>query len=255
MIFYTGHNDDAILRYRQTYTPEDITSFGAERTLTFASANGHGITYAQVYRHQNTIVVLTRTHAVDGKWAMRISIDGGDTWGAEKPIYSGGANSYAYLATQRSSPDSDLINIVAGDIPTGPPQNTTQKIYACRLHLSDGRIEDMNNVVIGNIYSDAGLPLSSDDMTLAYMPETNENTRLLGVASDNVNHMEILFVGFKDWEGKSDGIYKYAVWDGSQFVVRNMCPTGTIIDAHSYFAGGGIGNHGVVCLAREENGE
>lgn len=258
MVFYTGHNNDTIMRYRKTSTSEDITSLGTEQTLDFTSAAGHGITYAQVYRHQDTIVIFTRIHSLDGKWVVRISTDGGDTWGTEKLMYSGGTNSYAYLATQRSDPNSDLINIVAGDVPAGSymePENTTQKIYACRLYLSDGRIEDMTGTVVGNVYTDVGLPLSPDDMTLAYTPETNENTRLFGLASGDVNHMEILFMGFNDWEGKSDGVYKYAVWDGTQFVIRELCATGTIIDDKSYFAGGDIGNHGVACLAREDNGE
>lgn len=250
VVFYTQHNNDNIIRYRISDHPYDVSSFGSEKTF----ATNQNITYIQVYVDKVGRVHLFTRRANKGWYYLR-SDDNTNSWSVFRTLIIVETGQF-YLKI-KPSVSSDGVEQIRMAF-TGHPQNSPiQEILYCYMNLATGEIRVpsslSNNNLLGNVNTGEGVIFELADLVTVYKPPVNKRTRLF-----DVNDQDLGFA-FAEFTDNSDGVYKYAKFNGSSFDVYTIGPSGSVIGGGDrQYLGGMIipeNKRDELIVSREENGE
>lgn len=123
LVFYAGHPGTMFVRRSATSEPvlsaKHRSAFGPERTMPFTRP----VTYAQVLRDGDRVVVLTRYlgRGPDG-WYYSTSGDSGRTWSAPQELFDSESHQ-AYLLVRPHDTDHSRLHVLAYYHPKRGPEN------------------------------------------------------------------------------------------------------------------------------------
>lgn len=199
ILFYSKHFD-SVMRYRISTHPEDISSFGPEKTF------GYNVTYPYPFQVGNDIVIFYRG---DSDWhpTMAVSNDNGETFNTPtKFIVGGGQRPY----TRFSQDPTGAIHIA---FTTGHPRNEpNNKIYyAC---FKNGSFYRADGSFIKN-YNNGSNPLNIDlNEAETVYNASNGKGWIWDITSDSENKPVMVFASFPL---DTDHRYHYARWTGTNW--------------------------------------
>ena len=250
MVFYSEHNGDAMY-YRISTRPEDITSWGRERTVptnTIKSSTGsnRGYTYpnpVQLSEESNRLWLFWRGGS---SWpTFSTSRDGGNTWSTARNWVSYPHHRpYIKFSTNKR-------NKIHFAFTQGHPSAINTNIYYARYN-SNGYLYRANGT---RIKSTSQLPLSPSEADKVY--DTDSKAWIHDIAYDSSGRPIIAFAAI-DSSGQHH--YRYARWTGTSWKWYRVTPAGrSIADSgrEPYYSGGITLDHenpSVVYLSRQVNG-
>jgi beta-glucanase (GH16 family) len=208
ILFYSKHFD-AVMRYRISSRPEDITEFGEEMTF------GNNTTYPYPFQVGNDIVIFYRG---DSDWhpTMAVSHDDGLTWETpQKFIAGGGQRPYTRYCQDRTG----AIHVA---FTTGHPRNEpSNKIYyAC---YKNGALYRADGTLIRNYTgTPAALNIDSDEAETVY-DASNGKGWIWDIAVDSAGRPVMAYAAFPN-DRQHD--YYYARWNGKSWDNRYMVNSG-----------------------------
>lgn len=237
-VAYTSHSDDANVRYRVGTVVGDITSFGAQRTISTSAVT----TYCQLWRVGDDVWLLTRL-ALD-TWGFFKSGDYGAAFGAEQALFTGGR---LYVTSVQSG------STVRCAFSRHPHENDDTVRY-CVIDLTSGGIATTDGTVLGNL-DGTGLPVDWDDLEVAYSGPSGSGVRLFAV-SDATNPE----IGLATWTNNLDTVYRYVTHDGGAWSEEVVVAAGATFGyTASIHYNGGVGFYpsaagGELLVSREDAG-
>lgn len=163
LAFYTVHGGRNYISYRRA--PEGTLNFGRQKLIHFSSSP----TYSQILNKGDTIIVFTR---VGSGWNYIISTDYGETWSDER-IFINTGEERIYLLFTESEVSPGLYHFAGAQNPSSEPP---YYIVYGNLELESGNVFG-GNEIIGNIYSQEGLPILKSSLSSVY-PIENENKKI-----------------------------------------------------------------------------
>lgn len=219
-VFYTGHNDDDVMRMRK----KDGSDWSNEQTISFSST----ISYAQGYDFNDNLIVFCRT-GNRSRWSFKTSEDGGSTWSDEKDIINVDGDRWYMISKIQS--DGITLNVAFHNHPL---QSDNQNIYFCNINLDAGDIYSPSDTQIANLYDTAFNGLNpAKDCHLVY--ESNKKTRLFSVSDGNP------VIVWADFNDSFDSVYKYAELLNGEFYTTEIEKTGVPVErphGNNYYFGG-----------------
>ena len=244
MVFYSRHGGDHMY-YRVTRRPEDVTSWGPERTIPTNSPGERGYTYP------NPVSLKAEPAPLWLFWrggnyhpTFSTSADGGDSWSkARTLIEQPGQRPYVKYASN----GRDQVHFA---FTQSHPHRLNTNIYYARYHRGAVRRADGSR-----IRSLAKLPLSPPEADKIY--DTSRRSWVHDIALDSEGRPVIVFASFAS---KTEHYYHYARWTGRRWIQRPMVAAGgSFADGgeEPYYSGGITLDHenpAVVHLSREVGG-
>ncbi len=231
------------MRYRVSSRPEDITSWGRERTVPTNTSGPKGYTYPNPVQlgESNRLWLFWR----GGNWqpTFSTSTDSGSTWAPAQTLVNY-PDHRPYI--KFSSNKSDRIHFA---FTQGHPRNLNTNIY--HAYYRKGALYRANGT---RIKSMAGLPLAPSETDKIY--DTSYRSWVHDIALDSRGRPIIVFAVFPS---TSDHRYYYARWTGLRWRRYEIAPAGGMIsDSREPHYSGGITldheNPSVVYLSREVRG-
>jgi len=224
LVAYTGH-DDSILRWRISTNPEDITSWGPEKTKSFSGA----VTYpnlVQLSAENNKIYVFLRGPGKQ-KWLYCTSDDGGETFGSPTTLISIGTGEHQYLKITTNGVDKIYF------AHSGHPHFETPSIYY--FYYYNNSLYKVNGTKIGDVPDD--LPISRSQMDLVYdaSAENHYKAWIWDIAMDG-DTPYLAFVTFPAGADE-DHRYNYGRWTGSAWETHEVVSAGGKIN-NAWYSGG-----------------
>lgn len=175
VVFYTGHGDDPMLRY--VTVDRSTLELGEEQTLEFP----RNITYAQVLRHNDRLVVFTRVGA--SQWWYRISDNFGDTWGPRRKLLDSGNGDQVYGLFKSVDGDSSQALFAFYGHPT---MAGYRNVDIARIRMDSLDVEDFSGEVVGNLFDGNGPGFTpGDKLDAAIEPTGDHKVRLLDLGMVN----------------------------------------------------------------------
>lgn len=207
---YQRHTLDRSIYLRTTVNPEDIRTWGAERSLTGVE----NTTYAhpiRLSRENNRVYLFNRE--VDWHPTVRTSDNEGTTWSAPRQ-FIGGPAARPYIKYQ--SDGQSRIHFAFTD---GHPRDVANNsIYYGYYEGGNFRRAD------GSLIKAFNSPLEPTEAERVYNGATGGGRAWIwDVALDSLGRPVLAFVVAPT---ESNHRYYYARWNGSQWLVRNMGPGG-----------------------------
>jgi hypothetical protein len=249
LAFYSQHLGSTI--YQRTSTnPADVNSWGGEASLD-SQLGGQQYTYpspiltTQADGTVSDVYWLFRRehHSNLPGWYYNVSTDAGTTWalGTYTKLHN--------LTYSKIETNGDRIDVAASDHPAGG----ANKIY--HLYREDAAWRNTDGTSMGPT------PFDGSDMTLVYDAGANL-CWIWDIAYDSAGDPRITFVEF---ESESVHNYKYARWDGADWIVTDIAEGGSTIAEDAipggalevYYSGGVVMDHSdpnIVYASREFGG-
>jgi hypothetical protein len=240
--------------YRISSSPEDVTAWGPERQLATNTAGSWGYTYpnaVSLSEEGGRIYLFWR--GGNGQPAISFS-DEGEYWVYAHTLFRSGKRPYAKYASDGAS----TIHFAFTDgHPRGEPTNN---IYYASYR--DTTFYRADGTPITGL---RGLPLVPEAVDLVYdAKDAGARAWVWDIALDADARPVIAYATFP---GDDDHRYRYARWDGAQWVDHEICASGSwfpepIPDARGrhyyvYYSGGVTLDHddpSVVYLSRQVDG-
>jgi len=243
MVFYSKHGGDRMY-YRISSQPQDVTSWGSERTVPTNTSGTRGYTYPnpiQLSGEANRLWLFWR----GGNWQPTFSRtdNTGASWSSARTLVNY-PNHRPYI--KFSSNKTDKIHFA---FTQGHPRNINTNIYYA--YYKGGAFYRANGTRIKSISS---LPISPSEADKVY--DTNSKSWIHDIAFDSAGRPVLVFAAFA---AESDHHYRYARWTGSAWKWYRITPAGgSISDRREPHYSGGITldheNPSVVYLSREVSG-
>jgi hypothetical protein len=174
--FYTGHNNDKLIRYRTV--DRNSLALGPLRTLTF----GQAVTYVQVLQYQNTVMLLTR--AGSSSWDYRISADWGQTWSTERVLINGTPYGQVYSLVRATSAPGMYEVVFYGH----PVNSSIHDIFFGYVSLATNTLQDAVGNALGSLTASptgsnplGGPGIDPQSLTKAVANPAGSGVRLLDV--------------------------------------------------------------------------
>ena len=205
MVFYTGHNHDARLRYRSV--DRTTLALGPERVLTFSGA----ITYAQVLYHAGRMVVLTRV--ASSTWRYRISDDFGESWGPERVLMDArpGGFGQVYVIAKPVNDAGESMFAFYGH----PVNSRYRNVDLAKIHFDSLDVTTMTGQVVANLFDAGGPGFEPGRLDAAITPTGNHRVRLLDLSTINGRPA----ICYAVWNGgTSPAAYKVKMYRDGRFV-------------------------------------
>jgi len=224
LVAYTKH-DDNTLRWRISTNPEDITSWGSEKTKSFSGA----VTYAnliQLSAENNKIYVFLRGTGKK-KWLYCTSDDGGETFGSPTTLISIGTGEHQYLKITTNGVDKIYF------AHSGHPHFETPSIYY--FYYYNGALYKADGTKIGDVPDD--LPINRSQMDLVYDATAEDHYKawIWDIAMDG-DTPYVVFATFPAGADE-DHRYNYGRWTGSAWETHEVVSAGGRIN-NSWYSGG-----------------
>jgi len=249
--FYQRHNTDRNLYIRTTVNPEDIRTWGAERIVTMPAA----VTYAHPFRmaaESNRLYLFSRS--INFHPTVMSSTDEGLTWGTPSEfIAGGGARPYVKYR-------GDGLSRIHFSFTDGHPRDEpTNSIYYA--NFSGGSFYRANGTLI-RAYT-AATPLLHAEAEKVYNgAAATGRAWIWDIAMDSLGRPVMVFVVAPL---ETDHRYYYARWNGTSWLVRQICAAGSwfpetptaTVEREPHYSGGIIinpQNVSEVFLSRPPNG-
>ncbi len=213
MVFYTRHNgvQDTIY-YRISTNVEDISSWGAEQTIT-GDAKYDYTNPIQLSGESNKIYLIYRkwVTATEFYWGYVTSTDGGVSWSSPKTLLS----HTNYLYAKVDSNGVDKIYFTA----SGHPQHETSSTYF--FYYYNGGFYKADGTLIK---TEANLPMVLSDLDLVYngTAQGNYSSWVWDIAVNN----GIPYIAFATFPSTTDHRYNYARWTGSAWDIHEITTAG-----------------------------
>lgn len=214
--YYTQHSDPT-MRWRKSTNTEDISAFGVEQTFVESGA----VDYPNPFRmsnEANKVYMFYRSQCFSPTrtcHSMRNSTDDGDTFGSST-VFIDDAGSYLKYASNGTRVHIAMTN--------GHPTNAPNVILTY-MYYENGAFYHANGTLIKTV---SQLPiLPSEGTFVASYTEGNGDIWLWDIYFDSNGNPIILFPAFPI---SSDHRYRYARWDGTQFVHFQIVAGGNTID-------------------------
>jgi hypothetical protein len=247
--FYSRHTVDHNVYVRTTVNPEDIHSWGAERTWVFSE----NTTYANPFRlSKENDRVYFFNRVINWHPTATASDDDGATWGTPSQWIGGGA-ARPYVRYRGDGVSRVHFGFTDGH-PRDVPNNSIYYMYyeAGAFHHADGT----------QIKTVSQAPVEPREADKVYDGSTKGKAWIWDIALDAQNRPVMVFSVMPT---DSDHRYYYARWNGSKWIVTQMCvaarwfpqtPAGTT-EREPQYSGGIILNPqdpSEVFLSRPPNG-
>lgn len=244
LVFYARHNQDTLLRYRKGTVIGDITSLGAQQTISLAGQT----TYAQLWRRPGTdeVHVWTRERVSGAPryWRNAYSTDYASTWSTPRRVFDFGGSQQGYIGTVPIAADPDRLRVAL----TGHPTSSTfHDIYYCEVDMDSGDVTLRDGTVMGNIKSGTSLPISVSTLDKVVDTDTagGHNARLFDIGDGPAPE-----VFYGDWTSDANMIYYRSTWDGAAWAITSVVAAGVTF---GYFAN--IHYNGGIMVPRDSPGD
>jgi hypothetical protein len=206
IIFFSQHFGPPIKRFIST-NPEDITAWGDEYEL------GNNVTYPYPFRIGQTVYVFYRGESTWHPYLV-VSSDNGETFGATKQFIAGGGQR---PYTRYFQGNDGSIHVA---VTTGHPRNeSANKIYYCRF--KDDKFYRANGTLIKDFAVQGAVDIS--ELEVVYNASAGKGW-IWDIALDpQTGNPMLLYAAFPS---DTDHRYRYAYWNGSQWVNTEITPAG-----------------------------
>ena len=225
---YTRHNKDRIVRWRISKNPEDITSFGKEKTVE----GSKGITYAQLHRISDTEYRLLYRYTVKS-WATRIYNYETGKWSDEQVWLTEGLGHHYYLWTQEDRTEGKINIFMTGHPKSGPDQNIRYGYFD-----ADGILYTTGGKRVGEMIEEFNITVPNPrHFDIVYEAKEGEHTRLYDVSY--MGEKVAVMYGISLEEGDTSKYY-YAYYDekAGEWVNNFICDSGRwLVSDNMYFDG------------------
>jgi len=205
--FYQRHTVDKNVYVRTTTNPEDIQSWGPEKTWVFPE----NTTYANPFRlsaENNRLYFFNRV--VNWHPTASTSDDDGATWSAPAQWIGGGA-ARPYVRYQ-----SDGVSRIHFGFTDGHPRDVgNNSIYY--MYYENGAFYHANGTKIKNVPQ---APVEPNEADRVYNGASNGKAWIWDVGLDSLKHPILVFSVMPT---DADHRYYYSRWTGSQWQVKEMC--------------------------------
>jgi len=213
MVFYCGHRGRWMI-YRTSAVAEDITSWGAERGASGHTSEFAGYTYpnaALLEGEGGRRYVFWRG---EGHLPMFASAEPARSWDAATVLIES-AGSKPFIKT--ASDGRSTIHLAFSDgHPGTEPANSIHY-----LRYSSGEFRRADGTLVGTVED---LPLKLEDADLVYdAAATGVRSWLWDIAFDSSGNPVIAYAAFP---GEDDHRYRYARWNGTEWVDSEITPAG-----------------------------
>jgi len=205
--FYSRHTVDHNVYIRTTVNPEDIRTWGAERTWVFPD----NTTYANPIRlSKENDRVYFFNRVINWHPTATTSDDDGATWGTPAQWIGGGA-ARPYVRYRGDGVSRIHFGFTDGH-PRDVPDNSIYYMYyeAGAFHHADGtQIKTVSQV-----------PVEPKEADKVYDGSTKGKAWIWDIALDAQNRPALVFTVMPS---DSDHRYYYARWNGTKWIVNQMC--------------------------------
>ncbi len=244
MVLYAPHHGGAMY-YRVSEQPEDICTWGPERTIPVNTPGGHGFTYpnpAQLSAENHKLYLFWR----GGNWSptFATSEDNGQSWSEARNIFLvPGVRPYSKYAGN----GIDTIHMAFTD--AHPNQRPDNSIYYVKYR--DGALWRADGTRIRALDE---APVTPADVDLIYDARARgARGWIWDVAGDAAGHPVLVYATIPD---QLDHRYRYARWDGARWLDHEITAAGRNIDGDTEpeYSGGIYLDHedvNVVYLSRQ----
>jgi len=231
---FTGHNLDRWIRYRISKEPGQIDEWGTEHGI---STDGR-VCYSNVYRLEAEGRTYNFYRSNQRTPAYLISDDDGSTWQeggqllrADQPTF------WPYV--RYTSNGIDEIHFITTD--AHPNQNAHNNLY--HGFIRDGKIHRSDGTAVGDLAKGGDSSVSPSDLTLIFDgdPENIPWTSSIVIDSDGNPH--IGYTVARSGDAGTDSRYRYARWDGEQWLDREVAYAGSRLYPKEQFYTGLITLH------------
>jgi hypothetical protein len=246
MVFWSAHAGPQMY-YRSSSRPEDITAWGPEHTLPTNTPGTLGYTYPnpmQLSAEGNRIYLFWRGGNFNPSLSTTTNL--GTTWSpARTVIYNPSQRPYVKYA-------SNGRDTIAMAFTQAHPRSGRTNIYYAAYRA--GALRRADGSVISTM---ANLPIAPSEGQKVYDWTTNGKAWVHDVALDATGHPVIVYATFPT---DSDHRYRYARWDGTRWVDRELVRAGrsmSLDPAEPNYSGGITLDHedpSIVYLSRQVNG-
>lgn len=252
LALWTRHIGGLTLYWKKGTTPGDFSTLGETQTKVAGFAPGSiYLTYTQVFHVPGTDTIYVFSRRDDDTWVYFKSDDYGDTFGDYVTLFDfeNVSADQGYLQITQLS-DGVTLRIVGG---FNPSASLNGDIHYFTLNLATGALAKADGTSLGNIATD--LPLTRADVDIVWdesADATYSGSRLFFVGDGP--EPEVAFMVFS---ATADSLYRYARWDGTEWVIKSICGAGAkfgYADAVHYNGGMAIPRNttgGSFIIARE----
>jgi len=213
-VTYSEHGDPTGVRYHVSDSPEDITSFGSQQTVSTTTP----VTYmSPVEFSDDEIRIYHRgSFANGGNWGYVSTTDSGSTW-SDTGVFDG--NNY-----NKVHQDGDVVHF--GVTTDGAhPRSSETGISHLKYDHSTGTYSD----AAGNTYS---TPVDTSTLPNVWdYDDDGSRAWIWDIAVANDGNPVLLFAVFEE-EWYQHGYY-HAKWDGSDWQVNKITDGGSYIPVNS----------------------
>ena len=219
---YSMHGTDNRIRWRWTKEPGNLLDWHDEQSMN-GNDGRYNVSYSNV-EHLTTEGEsgVTYNFFRGNGWnpTYITSTDGGETWSQPRPFLTNDGRPYP----RYTSNDVDTIHVATSE---QHPRNYDNSIYhgfirAGRLHQTDGNV----------IASLDDAPLAVTELTRVFQGSPDAVAWASDIRLDQVGHPVIVYsvqmnsAGLPAGQGGEDCRYRYARWDGKNWVDSNVAFAG-----------------------------
>ncbi|MBN1759343.1 MAG: BNR-4 repeat-containing protein [Chitinispirillaceae bacterium] len=207
--FYSRHTTDRYHYYRTTTSPEDVTNWEQEVTLTLPE----NVTYSHAFHLSDENRTYLFTRCVAWHPTMLCSDDNGATWGeAEQFVGGGGARPYIKFV---SDAESRIHFPFTDGHPRDEPSNSIYYAY-----YENGELHRANGMVIKDTNR---LPLEPYEAEKVYDGRTEGKAWIWDIALDVEKRPVLVFAVFPDDRNHH---YYYTRWAGTEWFMKDLVNAG-----------------------------
>ena len=247
-VFYSAHNGARML-WRVSAAPEDVSSWGPERSLPTNTPGTRGFTYPNPVRlagEDGRIFLFWR----GGNWNPTLSVSGdGHEWSPARTVIRARRGQRPYLKV-----DSDGQETIHLAFTNGHPRNVATSVFYAQYR--GGAFYRANGRRIGRLDD---LPFGPADADTVYdVRRQRYRSWVHDVAFDGSGHPLVAFAIFRS---PRDHRYHYARWTGRRWLDQYITAAGGFIDEDGgevQYSGGVSFDHevpSVVYLSRQVDGQ
>jgi len=221
LVCYSDHSGPTMY-CRKSINPDDISDWSPE----VEAVSGTYICYPNLayLSAEDKIYLFYRGSGSEAEWSFVTSDDFGDSWSSEKLLFS--LSGQQYFKTFSDGIDTIYF------IHSGHPDAELTSVYF--FYYKNGNFYKADGTLICSL---ADLPLSRADMDLVYdASETGVKAWIWDIVVKNGTP----YIVFATFPSTSDHRYNYAYWDGSKWVVHEICAAGGYLYADQPYYSGGI---------------
>ncbi|MBO3749266.1 BNR-4 repeat-containing protein [Streptosporangiaceae bacterium NEAU-GS5] len=251
--FYSRHDCGDTLQFRVSRKATDIGRWHPPQDLKF----GGETSYAQVHPRGAELHLFTRVDEIG--WGYRRSGDWAATWDEPVPFLVFDTDQQVYLATTMLA-DGRTVRMAVSGHPKEYLPGALHDVWVCQADLETGEVSlPGDGAVIGNLRDRRTLPISQDQLEVAYRTPPGRTVNLFDV-SDGPD-FEVSFVSkVKGDDATVDARYHVGTATDGGWRTEDVAPAGSTFGyiPAGFYAGGTAFPHrspgGRVYLTREEGG-